>query len=341
MPTTVVSSIGTTGRDYSTLQAWEDACPANLVTSDQIWKGECYNDSEFTAGLVMSGTTTDATRYQWLTVAAGHSFKDNASVRENALFYSQANGVGISVGSGGARPHEIILAQTNYALVERLQVKRTASANYEAGRTVELLYSSAGGQTLRDCILAVTGGGGDRYVVSPGGNKMVNCLVYSTVACCGVVLDEGGSVLNCTVIGASGSDLSLVCSYFYGTIKNTALFGYSSGVSTSSTTGWDRNATDYSSLGGTNTLTSQTFANCFESTTNDFRLKSGSPLIGVGNTDATNAPNDISGTARDAGTAGDIGCWEYTAGGGGGTDIPEHLLRMRRPGVVWSNNTGA
>ena len=69
MPTTVVKSIGTTGRDYSTLQAWEDACPANLVSDDKIWKGECYNDSEFTSGLHVSGITTDSTRYVWLTAA--------------------------------------------------------------------------------------------------------------------------------------------------------------------------------------------------------------------------------------------------------------------------------
>ena len=38
MPTTTTKTIGSTG-DYSTLQAWEDACPANLVTADEIWRG--------------------------------------------------------------------------------------------------------------------------------------------------------------------------------------------------------------------------------------------------------------------------------------------------------------
>ena len=93
MVTTVVKSIGTASRDYSTLQAWEDAAPANLVTADQVWKGECYNDSTFTAGVTISGITTDATRYIWLTAAAGQSFADHP---ENALDYNAANGVAIS-----------------------------------------------------------------------------------------------------------------------------------------------------------------------------------------------------------------------------------------------------
>ena len=91
-------SIGTTGRDYSTLQAWEDACPANLVTDGNIWRGECYNDSEFSSSgtlVTIAGITTDATHYVELTTATGHSFQDHADVRTNALKYNQSNGVGL------------------------------------------------------------------------------------------------------------------------------------------------------------------------------------------------------------------------------------------------------
>lgn len=61
-------TIGTTGRNYSTLQAWEDARDAGT----DIEKGECYNDSTFTAGVTINGTTGDADSYMWLTVAAGN-----------------------------------------------------------------------------------------------------------------------------------------------------------------------------------------------------------------------------------------------------------------------------
>lgn len=64
MATDVVSSIGTAGT-YTTLQAWEDACPADLVASDQRWIGELKNQ-EFTSGstvLTIAGQTTDSTLY--------------------------------------------------------------------------------------------------------------------------------------------------------------------------------------------------------------------------------------------------------------------------------------
>jgi len=42
MPTTTVKVIGTSG-DYTTIQGWEDACPANIVTTDEIWEGQLKN----------------------------------------------------------------------------------------------------------------------------------------------------------------------------------------------------------------------------------------------------------------------------------------------------------
>lgn len=62
-------TIGTASRDYSTLQAWEDARDGDLVTAGNIEKGEVYNDSVFTAGITIDGSTTDSSHYMWLTVA--------------------------------------------------------------------------------------------------------------------------------------------------------------------------------------------------------------------------------------------------------------------------------
>src|SRR5947209_3758092 len=100
MPTVVTKSIGSAGgRDYSTIALFIAALPANLVTADQQWIGECYNDSEFAIGsaLAFSGITTDATRNIILRCASGQSFNDNAGKATNALRYNQTNGVGIRV----------------------------------------------------------------------------------------------------------------------------------------------------------------------------------------------------------------------------------------------------
>ncbi len=62
MATTITKSIGTTARDYSNLTTWEADIPANLVTADEVWVGEVYNDSEITgtATTTIGGHTTDA-----------------------------------------------------------------------------------------------------------------------------------------------------------------------------------------------------------------------------------------------------------------------------------------
>ncbi len=340
MPTTVVSSIGTTGRDYSTIQAWEDACPANLVTADQVWKGECYNDSEFTAGVTISGQTTDATRYVWLTAAAGQSFQDHASVRTNALKYDQTKGVGVraSVEFSSA----FVATAAVRVLISRLQF------------FVPYIYAGAGwyfanNSVIRDCIVEgeVYGPLIDFFNAGASSNSAaINCVFIRKHAETSAAPAQRGQFINCTVVRPSNFTAGgTAFTRDYGlSVKNCAAFGFTtfrSGTGSSFYTG-SYNASDCAAdAQDTNSTGGLTFANCFENTTNDFRLKAGSPLIGAGNTDATNAPNDITGTARGVGTAGDIGAWEYTAGGGGGTDMPEHLLRMRRPGVTWSNNTGA
>ena len=337
MPTTVTKSIGTSGRDYSTLQSWEDACPADLVSADQIWKGECYNDSEFTAGVTISGQTTDSTRYVWLTAAAGHSFKDHANVRTNALAYSTANGVGIT--ASGATD-DIVSASSSYTLIERLQVKRTGTGGaYTANRCIAVDYFGNGSH-IRDCI-AQRSSTYPRIVIFVGGNRVTNCAVLSSNGGTGIETDDGGIVMNCSVVNTgSVSGTGVRVSYYYGTVSNCVMTGWTTGTNAASAR-QEYNATSDTTAAGTGAVTSIVAADCFVDPATDLRLKAGSVLIDAGNTDATYAPNDISGTARDAGLDGDIGAWEYTSGGGGGGGVIEPFLRARRPGVTWTNDRSA
>lgn len=342
MPTTVTKSIGTNSRDYSTLQSWEDACPANLVSADQVWKGECYNDSEFTAGVVIGGMTTDSTRYVWLTAAAGHSFQDHANVRSNPLAYSVSNGVGITSSSAQDYVVEVVAW---YTRVERLQIKLSVWGSYKANTCFRAIET---GSVLRDCVLhqATTNTVNPGRPLYFGGGLSVAANIVAIQHATNnsaftAFVDT--TMRNITAVAVSANSASGVgLSYFNGSIQNLAVFNFASayyGTNSGTFSYW---GTDLSSVGsGSNHQTSLTFADCFENTSTDFRLKSGSPLIGTGNTDATNAPNDISGTARDAGTGGDIGAWEYTSGGGGGGGVIEPILRARRSGVTWTNDRSA
>ncbi|MBI2029039.1 right-handed parallel beta-helix repeat-containing protein [Candidatus Gottesmanbacteria bacterium] len=77
--TTVTKTIGSAGgRDYSTITLWEDGEDGDLVTLDEIHKGEAYKDSDFDEQITIDGSTTDATRYMWLTAASGQQHNGTA-----------------------------------------------------------------------------------------------------------------------------------------------------------------------------------------------------------------------------------------------------------------------
>lgn len=71
MPT-VTTSIGTTGRDYSTITAWEaDLDSGVLYSSGDDAVGECYNDSAFDESVTINGGGTVGLTSVTLSVAAG------------------------------------------------------------------------------------------------------------------------------------------------------------------------------------------------------------------------------------------------------------------------------
>lgn len=313
MPTTVTSKIGATNSpttmDYSTLQAWEDACPANLVTDDKIWKGECYDQGEFTGTstrLTISGETTDATRYVWLTCAAGASFKDKAGVRTTALAYNASNGVAIRVTSVSGITISIA---TNNTLVEGLQ------AAYNGAYGQSAIGVSGTGVRVSQCILKNFSTAGGQAAQGVQSAVFTNCLLEVGVN----GNAQRGQYFGCTFVRtgtAGGTGVS--SQYNQAVLKNCAVFNFTTLKSGTLAAGSDYNATDLATAWGTgsNNLNSLTFASQFVSSS-DFRavdtggLKAGTP-------DSTNTPNDITGFARDA-TTPYIGCWEVVAAAAGGS----------------------
>lgn len=319
MTTTVVKTIGTSSRDYSTLQAWEDACPANLVSVDQIWKGEVYNDSEFlgdgTLMLDVAGQTTDATRYMWLTAASGQSFADHANKLTNPLKYDQSKGVGIRRTGSYANIFKFNAA-VNF-LCERLQFyyDSTYSSNYY----IPFQGHSLAVTTFKGCIYlsrrttAIDIAGGiwvNSLFVSLGTSRTGNMIAN--------VNSNVPSLYNCTIVRASdlgtaeGTAVNTT-----GVVQNCAIFNFTTAIggSPSSTT---YNASDLSSLPGSNNVTSLTFGSQFTGTTSsapDFSAKSGGGLV-AGARDAGNTNDlDIIGQTRST-TTPTIGAWEFVSAGG-------------------------
>lgn len=315
MATTTVKTIGTSSRDYSTVQSWEDDAPANLVTSDVVWQGQCYNDSEFTAGVTLSGSTSDSTRYKELTCASGQSFCDNANVRTNTLAYNQSNGVGITISGAYA---STCYVNESYARVSKVQLR---AQNATASNALKI-YPSEGGNTFREliCQAAATA----IYSVY-GANSFFNvAALISGSGGDGIRLDRAATLTGCTIARLTSQSSAGRAFYMSSdatdtVIKSCAAFGFSAiddGTNhASASSGY--NATNLSSgLPGSNNQHSVTYSATTPftqagSSGTDFRAIASTSLIDNGYKDATNAPNDISGTARD--TSPTIGCWEYVA----------------------------
>ena len=320
MPTTVVKTIGS-GGDYSTLQAWEDASPANLVTSDQVWEGQIISAATaFTTPaeiLIFAGGTTDSTRYKHLTTAAGASFIDHATVQSNELRFNASNGASISCADNYSSG---IKVEDNYTRLSKLQI---AGSNGNSSRSTVL--SPATNLWIEKCLIEGTVG---PVVTMNGANcKMTNTLVVKRAAGDNIVSGQTSlSLWNCTLVkpsdlGAVTDGLKITYASGTSTTQNCAIFGATNAAVSNGTLTHTNGRTDDASppTGFTqityNTTTGSGFQNITDAT-RDFRIKDTSAMVDVGTTDSTNAATDIVGTARPEGSAYDIGAWEYKSASG-------------------------
>lgn len=310
---TVTKTIGSGARDFATLALWEASLPANLVTDGNSYVGQCFNDSEFTGSTTLctlSGHTTDASHTITLTTGAGQSFRDNASVRSNALRYNATNGVGITSTIAGT----VIVVSDQNVVISNLQIKNTGGYG-PALKTI-------GTNTVVDfCILASA----RESVAADGSQKYRNTLMYTTTGAIGALCNSnsfsgigGPAFYFCNFLVPS--DLTAASeafngAYSTGTMENCAVFNCTAANAGSTTWTFTTCMTDIASP-PTGFSGGKTYGNQFVTTTAaafDAREKTGADLQGAGTSDATNGATDISGTARPQGGKWDIGAWELTS----------------------------
>lgn len=321
--TAPITGTATISRAYSGIQAWEDACPSNLVTGDQVWKGLLYkegsgtnNEWQLTSQITVSGITADATHYLWLTAADTQSYKDNASKTTNALRYNSANGVAIS--TTPAYVGGIVVNGGSSLTLTGLQWK----INHPEGYGVTSVADANSLLSIDSCILqnnsnnAYGGGvcatadfGGKLYIV----NSVLVCAVREVVR---LISGSSQQILNCTLYTPFTAAIYAAYSATTRVIKNCAVFSsqdfqYGTGTFT---TGIGYNATNASSAPGSNNVLNLVTADQFESVTAnswDFRIKETSGLINAGTADVTNTSGKDS-IGKTRGTTPTIGAWEYT-----------------------------
>ncbi len=285
------------------------------------YRGECYNDSEFSGTstrLSISGFTTSTSHKIIFTAAAGQSFQDAAGVRTNALKYNQSNGVGLrtTVDYTGS----VINVDNANIQVTRLQVK--ADGSHDIGIAAE--SASTSNVLLQDCICQ--GVSRLTFGIYGSGCLAINvCGYLSGSSGNGCNIKNGAKAIGCVLIrdpAQTAAGTGAVSAYTNSVLQSCAFFGFSTCVSAS---GWDttnskNNATDQSSgLPGSSNQHSVTFnstspfTNAAAASLNLIAIAA-TTLAANGFLDGTNAPNDISGYARAATPT--IGAWEITAAGG-------------------------
>lgn len=321
MPTVVTRSIGSGGeRYYSTIAAWLSACPANLVTADQVWRGELYNDSEFTTTsqiAIGTGITTDATRYIELTAAAGQSFADHATVQTNALRYNQSNGVGIRSTTGYL---QMVSLAAQHTRLSRIQLHQATTG----GGGSQALIVPAANCRVSQCVIQGNGALGAFDHTAVGGFTAENCLFIATRSGISYAtrLYDVATVTNCTIVAPSNVATkptnAIQRNYWTSVaIKNCAIFGCI-GVASNTTNGtFTACYTDVASppSGCTTVAYDTSTGSGFQGTTSsglDFRIKGTSALIGAGTSSGAPA-EDIVGTTRPQGATYDVGAWEYVS----------------------------
>lgn len=313
MPTTVTHTIGSTG-DYTTIALWFAACPANLVSSDQIWRGELLNE-EFSSSstlVTISGITTDSTRYVELTVQAGASFADNANKLTNALRYNASNGAAIKrTGSFGYG----INVSTSYTRLSRFMFQTSDPDG---------LYVTATNCQLSQIIAEGLGNNSALTLGNGGVARNVIVIADTNTGIPGFQNSGGGtiSLYNCAAVRPSNRTVggtAFSAGFGAHVVKNCAAFGFSTAFSANYSSG-SNNATNLASIGGTGLTASQTsltYADQFEQPSNasgtmDFRTKSGATLTGNGaDTSGNGVTTDIVGTSLSAPYP--IGVWQYAS----------------------------
>lgn len=308
----ITSTVGTASRNYSTLQAWEDALPASAITAGNNYIAELYKDSEFVAAvpLLVAGCATDSTHTLTIRAAAGQSFRDNANVRTNLLRYNAANGVAIRGTSGYNAAIEI---QVPFVTLDGLQVAHTNN-----GRAVYSVTNTPANITISNCVMEAPGS--FAAVVRCEG---VNALFQNSA-----ILNTGGGttlwivgtspkVYSSTLakIGTAGSPGILTSTT--AEIRNTVAANFATCFSGMNAANCSNNAATDATAPGAGSLQSLTLATLFEAPGTDYRTKAGAALIDAGTTIGPTV--DISNTAR--GTVYDIGAWEVASTGGTPTPV--------------------
>ncbi len=340
---TVTESIGTTGRDHSTITLWE----ANLdddptYDSGDIAIGECYDDSDFDEAVTLDGGTTIGLTEIILTVASGERHDGTATTGATISYSGSSNEI-LLIPEGAVTP----------VTVSWLVITNTSSTTRDAVKILEQ------GIVANVIVHDVAGNNNSAGLSSAAATSefayFLNCIVYDITTsatnrfCIGIrtIGQQDTKIYNCTIHNIQGTSSTIIHGIAYKDdadwiVKNcivtdTNNAGAGAGtdyqVASPSSADVDFNIASDTTASGANSHDSETASNLFVSTTGgseDLHLKSGATNAIDGGLDLNTTPSgveiDIDGVDRNVIDSWDIGCHDFIAAAGGGPAVGSLLL---------------
>lgn len=314
MPTTVTSTIRSSGGDYSLLSTWEAAKQGNLVTADQVQVAECYDDwaSGLNDNVTVAGWTTDSTRYPKITVAAGHR---HDGTPQSGFYMKKTQTWG-----------SVVVLQQAQTRVEWLDVWNSATSGDSSGFTlmaVAFLSNCLGRTQSTEGLSAgftLTSGG--------GASHLYQCLGYGSGT--GFMIDpwSGSTYYNCVAANNSNYGFNKTADGLDSIAKNCV--AYSGATPWSTGSGWSSScannaSSEASGAPGSSAVHSITSAAFADATGGNFHLASGSVLIGAGTNLYSTFTTDIDGDTWPSSGAWDIG-FDYRVASGGAQTLTPSLF---------------
>lgn len=308
MPTVVTKTIKASGGDYTSLTAAIAGTAANLVSLDRQLNLECYKtatgDQNISAEIIVSGYTTDATRY--VKIYAPSTERHTGVWNVGTFYYTSFNNTA----------NQGIKLSTPYTVLDGIAslsaTTSTASANIEI---------NADYCTISNCLIVMGGSFGSAYgvhVVGSSSNsstsKCINVIAYGGAPCFYGSATAQMACYNCFAWntynnGTSGLYVGTTPTncIAYGSIGGSQAFTYCG-------SGGDYNSTSAatSGAGGAHDLTNQTFY-FYDPTNRNFQLSSADiGARGLGTDLSGTFTTDIAGNTRS--TPWDIGPFKMVQG---------------------------
>ena len=290
MATDQTSTVGT-GKEYTTVVAWNSGEQRNLVSLDET-ETAIVDAGEYLDGLYLDGWTTDLTHYATVRAAVG----------------SEHNGVRRSQGGSGTG---VLLGDLNlYQTYSRVYDIEAYKDNFSSA----VRFANTG-MTLERCMVFatnLTSFGALRIAYS--GHTVRNCLIVNESAAYDAVTSlSGGDYESCTAINTISSGYCFGCEFTSQTVCSDIVTTSPSG------TQWQwlgtpqsndtNNASSDGSHGGADGVTITT-ADYVDYANGDYRAKSGGLLDGAGANLSGTFTDDITNYIRPAVDPWTIGAYE-------------------------------